>query len=199
MGHLDAYAALKVQGNSRIYLDYGESLIYCIQGIYTSKNVPGCTKYEGLFLVITVLFGSKHQDGDRHYRSNYSERSFWSCASILNVEKHYRYLLRNSGVIACSLCREEYPDTIEGAIQGFAHFYKEHQLGKCNDVEVFSSYALFLCSLPTLSSYALFLCSLPMLSSYALFYNHIRYFHHAEDGIWAPLWRNARMRGNGTY
>lgn len=114
-----------------------------------------------------------HKDRDRHYRSNHSERSFWSCASILNVEEPYRYPPRNSGVIACSLCQAEYPDTVEGANQSFTHFYEEHQLGKCNDVEVFSSYALF--------------------------YNHIRYFHHAEDGIWAPLWRNARMRGNGTY
>jgi len=60
MDHLNAYAALKVRGGSRIYLDYGESLIYCIQGIYTTKNIPGCMKCEGLFLVITALFGSKH-------------------------------------------------------------------------------------------------------------------------------------------
>ena len=43
-----------------MYLDYGESSIYCIQGIYTTKNIPGCMKCEDLFLVITVLFGSKH-------------------------------------------------------------------------------------------------------------------------------------------
>jgi hypothetical protein len=60
MGHLNAYAALKVQGNSRIYLVFSESLVYCIQGIYTTKNIPGCIKCKGLFLVITPLFGLKH-------------------------------------------------------------------------------------------------------------------------------------------
>ena len=111
-----------------------------------------------------------HRDRDRHYRYDHSGGSFWFCASILNVRKPYRCLPHNNEIIACSLCREEYPDTAEGAIQSFDHFCTERRLGEC--VQAFSSYALF--------------------------YNHIRYFHHAEDGIWAPLWRNARMRGNGN-
>ena len=113
-----------------------------------------------------------HRDRDRHYQNDHSERSFWSCASILDGAKYYR-LTNNNKIIACSLCREKYADTPKGAIECMFHFYKEHQRRKCNNVQVFSSYALF--------------C------------DHIRYFHHAEVGIWAPLWRNARMRGNGTY
>ena len=54
----------------------------------------------------SLRFGT-HRDHGRHYRYDHSGRSFWFCASILNVRKPYRCLPHNNEIIACNLCREE--------------------------------------------------------------------------------------------